>query len=178
VAAGRRYKVRYTDAPDPQRGEPDAEGQGLSLYRVGAPPRPFAYMTVKDQPDWFRQVMGKGWSTIEGDFVWSEGPVAELRLPVDPQRARMLTLDLGSFVPGYEVHIDVHAVVNGKPAGTWAFYPTERRRRITLDLGGDPGAAQHIELQIDKPVRPIDYNISQDARRLGVSLYGIRKEAP
>lgn len=174
VANGRRYTVRFSDAPDPVRGEPDAEGQGLALFRMGAPPRPFSYLTVKAQPDYFRRVLGRGWSVIEGDFVWSDGPLAKLDLPADPQRGRMLTLDLGSFVPDNRTHMTVQAVVNGKPAGGWAFNLAERRRRVTVDLGAGSGAAQRIELKIDKPLRPIDHGGAQDARRLGVALYGIR----
>lgn len=177
VAGGRRYAVRFTGAPDPLRGEPDAEAQGLSLFRVGVPARPLDYVTVKAQPAWFRQVLGAGWSVVEGDFVWSDGTAAELRLPPDPQRARMLTLDLGSFVPGYGTRIAMEAVVNGRAAGSWVFYPTERRRRVALDLGTEAGAAQHIVLKIDRPLRPIDYGIARDARRLGVALYGIRQAA-
>jgi len=175
VAGPRRYTVRFSDAPDPVRGEPDAEGQGLALFRTGAPPRPFAYLTVEAQPGYFREVLGEGWSVIEGDFVWSDGPRAELKLPADPQRGRMLTLDLGSFIPDNKTQIKLQAVVNGKPAGGWAFNLAERRRRIVLDLGQDPGAAQRIELKIDKPLRPIDYGMGQDGRLLGVSLYGIKK---
>jgi hypothetical protein len=175
VAGGRRYQVRHTDAPDPVRGEPDIEGQGLSLFRAGAPPRPVAWITVRAQPAWFRQILGEGWSAIEGDAVWSDGPLAVLRLPPDARRGRMLTLDLGSFVPNYGTRIRLQAVANGRAAGSWIFYPTERRRRVTLDLGLAPGAAQRIVLTIDKPLRPVDYGIGQDTRRLGVSLYGIRQ---
>ncbi|WP_323142903.1 hypothetical protein [Massilia phyllosphaerae] len=175
VAAGRRYQVHHTDAPDPVRGEPEVEGQGLSLFRAGAPPRPVTWITVGAQPAWFRQVLGEGWSAIEGDAVWSDGPLAVLRLPPDAGRGRMLTLDLGSFVPDYGARIRLQAVVNGRAAGSWVFYPTERRRRVTLDLGPAPGAAQHIVLEIDKPLRPADYGIGPDTRRLGVSLYGIRQ---
>ena len=177
VAGGRRYQVRFTGAPDPVRGEPAAEGLGLSLFRVGAAPRSFAYVTVRENPAWFRQVLGEGWAAIEGDYVWSDGPRAVLRLPPDAQRGRMLTLDLGSFVPGYGTRIVLQAVVNGRAAGSWTFYPTERRRRVTLNLGTAPGAAQHIVLKIDKPMRPIDYGIGPDARLLGISLYGIRQAA-
>jgi len=175
VAGGRRYQVRHTDAPDPVRGEPDIEGQGLSLFRAGAPPRPVAWITVRAQPAWFRQILGEGWSAIEGDAVWSDGQLAVLRLPPDARRGRMLTLDLGSFVPNYGTRIRLQAVANGRAAGSWIFYPTERRRRVTLDLGLAPGAAQRIVLTIDKPLRPVDYGIGQDTRRLGVSLYGIRQ---
>ena len=176
VAANRRYFVRQTGAPDPERGEPDVDALGLSFYKPGATPRPFAYVTVKEQPAYFKEILGKGWSVVEGDFVWTNGPVAEINLPADPQRPRMLTLDLGSFIPAYDVRLRVQATANGKPAGRWEFYASEIRRRITLDLGADPGAAQHIELNIDKPVTPAQYKISPDTRLLGLSLYGIKKD--
>jgi len=175
VAGGRRYLVRHTDAPDPVRGEPDAEAQGLSLFRAAAPPRLLTWITLREAPAWFRQILGEGWSTIEGDSVWSDGPLAVLHLPADGGRGRMLTLDLGSFVPDYGAQIRLQAAANGRAAGNWTFYSSERRRRVTLDLGPAPGAAQHIVLTIDKPLRPVDYGIGRDTRALGIAMYGIKK---
>jgi hypothetical protein len=178
VAHNRRYYVQQVDAPNAARGEPDVETFGLALYREGAPPRPFAYLTVKDAPDTFRHILGNGWSTIEGDFVWTDGHVAEINLPPDPARGRMLTLDLGSFVPNGEVRLNVQAFANGRPAGTAAFNFIEIRHRFTLDLGPEPTAPQHIELKIDNPTSPKQFNLAPDTRLLGLSLYGIRKDNP
>ncbi|QJD99115.1 hypothetical protein HH212_02915 [Massilia forsythiae] len=177
AAANPHYLVRHTTAPDPLLGEPDAEALGLSLYRAGAAPRPFSYVTVREAPDYFKGILGKGWAAVEGDFVWTEGSPAEIRLPAAPGRARMLTLDMGSFIPNPYVYLHVQARANGKPAGAWVFYTSEVRRRITLDLGADAAAEQHIELHIDRPHAPSEFNLSADARRLGLSLYGIKKEA-
>jgi hypothetical protein len=178
VEHNRRYYVQQVDAPNVARGEPDIETFGLALYRKGAPPRPFAYLTVKDAPDAFRQILGKGWGTIEGDFVWTDGHVAEINLPADPARGRMLTLDLGSFVPNGEIRLSVQAFANGRPAGTAHFNFIEIRHRFTLDLGPEPTAPQHIELKIDNPTAPKQFDLSPDARLLGLSLYGIRKDNP
>ena len=176
AASQRRYFVSYGDAPDPARGEPDAEALHLALYRAGAARPPLDYASVKSQPAFFRQILGKGWTAVEGDFVWSEGPLAQLRLPADPQRTGKVTLYFGSFIPNTQVRMNVQAFVNGKPGGTWTFDATELRRRITLDLGPDPAVEQHIAFKIDKPLRPVDFKLSPDARLLGISLYGIKKE--
>lgn len=176
VAHNRHYQVRPTGAPDPVLGEPDVEALGLSLYRAGAPARPAAYVTVKDEPGYFKGILGKGWSYPEPEFVWTEGPLAELHLPADPARGRWLALDFGSFVPAGDVILRVQAYANGKPAGTSLYYTSEIRHRFPVDLGADPGAAQHIRIRIEGAVSPQQYHISPDPRQLGLSLYGIRKE--
>lgn len=180
VAHNRRYDVHGPDAPDTALGEADVEAISVSLYRKGRPPRPsnFTPITVKANPDYFRPILGKGWSVLEGDYVWSDGSMAELNLPADPTRGRRFVLDFGSFVPSGEVHLNVQAFINGKPAGKTVYDSTEIRHRFPLDLGDDPGAPQHIELKINGAVTPAQYDINADTRRLGLSLYGVRKEAP
>mgnify|MGYP005809767003 CR=1 FL=1 len=178
VEHNRRYYVRQVGAPNATRGEPDVETFGLELYRKGAPPRPFAYLTVKDAPDVFRRILGKGWSSVEGDFVWTDGHVAKINLPADPTRGRMLTLDLGSFLPKGDSLLNVQAFANGRPAGTARFNFIEARHRFTLDLGPQPTAPQHIELKIDNPTSPKQFDLSPDTRLLGLSLYGIKKDNP
>jgi hypothetical protein len=165
-------------APDPVRGEPDAALLGLAFYRVGAALRPATYRTVKDEPAYFKQILGKGWSTDEGDYVWSDGPVAELNLPADPARGRWLRLDLGGFIPVDDVVVRVRAGANGKPAGATVYSVTERRHRLPVDLGLDSGAAQHIVLTLEGIATPARYfPSSADTRRLGVAIYGIKKDS-
>lgn len=177
-AANRRYFVGPDGAPDPVRGEPDAALLGLAFYRVGAAVRPATYRTVKDEPAYFKHILGKGWSNDEGDYVWSDGPVAELNLPADPARGRWLRLDLGGFLPVDDAIVRVRAGANGKPAGATVYSVTERRHRFPVDLGLDPGAAQHIVLTLEGIATPARYfPSSADTRRLGVSIYGIKKDS-
>jgi hypothetical protein len=177
LASNRRYEVVMADTLDPARGAPDIEVHRVALYRFGAPPRPLAYVTVKEQPDYFHHILGRGWSTLEGDYVWTDGPVAQIDLPADPARGRRLMLDLGSFTPGFELRQHAQAYVDGRPAGQleWGF--DEPRRRFSIDLGSDPGAAKHIELRIAGPVTPKQFGLGEDTRQLGLSLYGIDRES-
>ena len=170
----RRFFVRPTRTADMVAEEPDFQGQGLLLYRHGRVLTPVQYTQLVDHKDYFRSILGKGWADIETDFVWSTGPVAEINLPADPQRAHEIHLDLGSFMPEktFRQHVDV--TVNGRSAGGWDFDNFEMRRQIKIPLGPEPGAPQHIELHIAHPVSPKQYNWSPDDRLLGVSLYGIR----
>jgi len=180
VAANRRsnrhYFVRKADTPDPALGEPAFEAQGMEFYRVGAPPRPLAYIALNEHQDYFRTILGRGWSSFEGGWSWSDGAIAEINLPPDPQRPRGLALDLGSFLPFGWVSLKLQVLVNGKPAGNWLFDTSVYRQRVALDLGPTPGAAQHIELRIATPRSPKEYGVSDDARQVGLSLYGILKK--
>jgi hypothetical protein len=172
----RRFFVRNMSTPDAARGDADIEGMGLLLYRHGRTDAPLAYTRVGDSKDVFRAILGSGWSDLEADYVWSLGPVAEIRLPADPARGRTLRLDVGSFIPEdfFRQHLDV--LVNGRPAGGWDFNHFEIRRQIRVDLGPDPGAAQHIVLRIAHPAAPADYpSWPVDGRKLGVSLYGMQQ---
>jgi hypothetical protein len=176
VAANRRYEVHAVDALDPARGEPDIEAQGVALFRAGAPLRPLAFVTVKQQPDYFKRILGPGWSALEGGFVWTDGPVAHIDLPPDPARGKTLTLDLGAFLPRTDFRQQASAYVNGKLAGQMEWRYFVARHRFPIDLGPDPGAEKHIELRIAHPIRPIDFDQGADGRRIGLALYGIKKD--
>src|SRR5205823_1564602 len=110
-----------------------------------------------NQKDVVSGILGKGWSQLEPEYVWSDGPVAGINLPADSKRAGPVYLDLGSFIPGKSITQHVDVVVNGKLAGGWDFDSLEMRRQVRVDLGTDPGAAQHIELRIAHPVAPREY---------------------
>lgn len=170
----RHYFARYMRTADEQRGDADIEGQGMLLYRQGRVDTPGAYTKVISNPDYFRPILGKGWSNIEGDFVWSNGPVAEINLPANPARSGVVRLDLGYFRWERKSIQQLEVLVNGKSVGKWGFNPVEERRQIKVELGPEAGAAQHIELKIANPKSPLEQGLSADDRKLGVMLYGIR----
>jgi hypothetical protein len=175
LANPRRFLVRAMRMQGMTLEQPDIAGQGLLMFRHGRTLTPAVYTTVAQQPDYFRQAMGKGWSKMEGDFAWSDGPVAELNLPANPER-RMLSLDLGVFLADrtQRQHFDV--VANGNVIGGGDFEFIERRRQFAFDLGPEAAAPQHVEIRIAHPISPQEIGWSVDTRRLGVSLYGIREK--
>jgi len=166
LAGNRRYEVRRTVAPDPVRGEPALDVLGLSFYRIGAAPRPAHWFDVATHPASFRPVLVQGW-TIEGEGARAAGPLAVIDLPADPARTGRLTLDAGTVIPALDARLTVHAAVDGKPAGAWTLYASERRRRIVLDLGPDPGAPKHIALRLERSA----------GHALDLWLYGVRVDA-
>jgi hypothetical protein len=170
----RRYFARYMRTADETRGDPDIEGQGMLLYRHGRVDTPGAYTKLVDHRDYFRSILGKGWGDFEGSFVWTLAPVAEINLPADPARTGALRLDLGYYRWERKSTQQLEVFVNGKSVGQWGFDPIQERRQIRVDLGDHPDAAQHIELKIANPKSPLELGLSQDYRRLGVSLYAIR----
>lgn len=174
LATARRYQVQLTGAPKLQLGNPDIEELSLTLYRHGerlpAPP----FVLLQEQPQSIKPLLGEGWANVEGEFVWSIGPVARINLPADGRRGDEVALDIGAFMPDIYFHQPLEIVVNGKPVQQLVLNAFNRRRQLRIPLGGDSGAEQHIELRIGQPVSPQERGLSADARKLGVSLYGIR----
>lgn len=170
----RRYLVQLTGAPKLALGDPDIEELSLTLYRQGerqpAPP----FVLVQQQPQYFQSVLGAGWANIEGEFVWSIGPVARIALPADSRRGDEVALDIGAFMPDIYFHQPLQIAVNGKPVQQLVLNAFNRRRQLRIPLGADGAAPQQIELRIGQPVSPQERGLSADARKLGVSLYGIR----
>lgn len=176
LATSRRYLVQATGAPHPELGDAEIEQLGLALYREGtAAPAPMApYVTVQQQPQYFVPLLGEGWSSIGGEFIWSVAPVAHIELPADSRRGDEVTLDLGSFMPDIKFRQSVQIWLNGRPVRQLDFNAFDHRRQIRIALGAEGSAKQHIEVRIARPVSPAELGLSSDARKLGVSLYGIR----
>lgn len=177
LATPRRYVVRGAESL--AHGEADFVGIGLAFHRVGGPPVPSRYLAGKTDPEALGALLGEGWSDLGAGYAWTIGPVAHLRLPADARRGDSVTLDMSAFVPVAEVRHQLRAYVNGRPAGSWEFTAEQLRKLVRLDLGAGGAGPQDIELRIADPKSPKDLGLSQDDRKLGVSLYAIRiREQP
>lgn len=172
LATPRRYVVRGAESL--AHGEADFVGIGLAFHRVGGQSTPSRYLAGKTDPEALGALLGSGWSDLGSGFAWSVGPVAHLRLPADARRGGSVTLDMSAFVPLPEVRQHMQAFVNGRLAGSWEFTAEHHRQLVRLDLGDGAAGAQDIELRIADPKSPKDLGLSQDDRKLGVSLYAIR----
>jgi hypothetical protein len=125
--------------------------------------------------------LGEGWSQPEEWGVWSEGPSAQLTLPVDARvtgRLR-LSLRLGAFV-GAEGEQRVTCLLAGMPAAEWQFHAGNAPAWHEL-LVPEPALAAarrsqqlSIRFQIHAPASPQALGLNQDSRQLGVALYGLK----
>jgi hypothetical protein len=167
----RHFIVRGPEAVE--KAEPDVVGLSLALYQVGGTPATGRFLAVKEDKDLFSGMLDGAWSGIDGEFAWSIGPIAHIRLPADARRGDAITLDLGAFVPAPEVRQRLEILINGKPSGRLEFSHADQRHQVRLALG-DGAAAQDIELRIAEPRSPQELGLGADTRKLGVALWGIR----
>jgi len=117
-------------------------------------------------------VLAGGWSEVEGDFVWSVGPEAQLDIQV-PAGSKKISIDLASFVPGNKTQ-QVKISVDGIFESSVVFNALENRQSITIDLGVSHSENRLITFGISEPLSPKKLGLSNDTRELGVALYGFR----
>jgi hypothetical protein len=122
--------------------------------------------------------LGAGWSQPEAWGVWSEGPRAELSVPLDarPIEPLSLSLEVGAFVPRDHGKQRIQCWINGVLADVWEFTaeagtgwrqvpvpaPAMELARSTLQLS--------VRFEIGVPGSPKSQGLGQDSRALGVAL--------
>jgi hypothetical protein len=175
VAHGQRYHVRKLI---PGAEAPVAQGMGLGVYPFQAPDMSaLGEVTVTAHPELFRNfILDSGWSSLESQFVWSEGRTARLILHTAPNFAGMAELDLGAFIPRPDADQVVTIDAGANRSGPYRFVMADQRKRIRFPINAGSDGVAVIVLQIDHPISPKKAGLSEDARVLGVSLYGIKLE--
>ncbi len=120
--------------------------------------------------------LGNGWSAPEAWGVWSDGPRAELSLPVDP-RGRMelgLACEVGAFVPLDRSEQRVEVWINGVSSAVWQLEATPgwRELRVPPQALQPAGATLwlSVRFEIASPSSPKARGDSDDARQLGLAL--------
>lgn len=173
VARGTRYRIRKLQ---PGGEAPLAQGMGLGIYRFDVPNLSvLGEATVAARPELFSgSILGSGWSALESQFVWSEGKLARLTVHLSPNFQGALELDLGSFIPRPEADQLLTVQAGATRSGPHRFVTTEQRKQIRIPVVAGADGVVQVELQIDHPVSPKQAGMSEDARILGVSLYGIK----
>lgn len=116
-----------------------------------------------------------GWYEVEREGRWSDGQMAEIRLPRPAHLARGLRLELDGRVYGTAVlgPARLEVALAGGEATTLA-YPDDgfRTQCVELDLAVLPDAAEVavVTLRRIDPVAPSELGEGSDARRLGLLL--------
>jgi len=151
---------------------------GLLFYSVAPPllPVPCNVTIARDKFLFRYSILGKGWSSFDGDFAWSDGKEVELLLRVPPKKAKLIQLDLAAYLPrGNSVqHVEVQS--KGTIVASFDFGPTANRGIRSFAIPESSDEQIKLELLISNPVSPLEEKLSVDARKLGVGLYGIRIE--
>lgn len=155
--------------PVAEKPKPPAVIEPKPQVRAEAPaPQPYTlgqalnFNDVQVEP-----YLRKGWSGRESWGRWTDGPVAELRLPMDKFSTDgnyTLTLTCGLFQPDKQTVI---VSLNGVPIGKIGPNPSKRDVRLPFD-GKLLRQQNLIVFHIEKPVSPKELGHSDDPRKLGL----------
>jgi hypothetical protein len=126
-----------------------------------------------------RRYLGRGWSSYEPTGIWTDGPVAELilhvePLPTGPPDVHLLLTPF--FSKGRPQRITV--AVGGNDLCSWDFpYKPVRfarwcKMRIPLHLMAS--GSIRLQLQVQDPHSPKQAGMSDDQRALGLMLHEMR----
>jgi hypothetical protein len=133
-------------------------------------------LTIASQPETFsKYLLSSGWSVLEPSHVWSEGRDARLSIQLAPNFSGVIALDLAAFVPrpDYVQEVTIDA---GQATKSVTFSQAEQRKRIEVPLRADANGRLVVSLHIARPISPKKAGLSDDGRKLGVALYGLKIE--
>jgi len=132
------------------------------------------YISVHARKAAFRKILARGWTNPEADFVWSLGAHAEIGLPLQKNFKGELLLDLSAYLPRASSQQELQLFINKQWVKTVRFTLSANRQKISLPLNTSKKRGAILEFVIAKPMKPSVYSHSQDARQLGVALYGLQ----
>lgn len=149
---------------------------GLSFYRH------FDHPFISTKESWTvgsnkfiysNYLLGKGWSGIEENFVWSIGKDSELFLRIDSQQVNRIHLDVAAFLPKPDSVQQVAVKINDVIVAHLTFSADANRGFRTVDLPQKTNEFVKINLSVSNPTSPQQAGLSGDPRVLGIALYGI-----
>jgi len=139
-----------SDAASPPAEIPKAPayalGQVLDFSGGGSAPRPY---------------LAFGWGQLGVNGIWTDGPLAMLRLgmeAVDPARPLILEIDAHPYLARSHQQLDVDLVVNGRGLASWRFTADPSTTRQRVRIPGALAAERHgldVELRIRNPEAPL-----------------------
>jgi hypothetical protein len=122
-------------------------------------------------------LLGTGWSVNEDWGTWSDGPAADLSLPLDAgAQGGDIELEIqGSafLAAGHEAQ-EVRVAVNGRELARWRYAlgdPDDRRRVVVpADLVASGGDRLHVAFRFPDAVSPKAAGVNEDTRVVGLGL--------
>ena len=150
---------------------------------AAAPPAPaYAMGEVLDfkEKGTARKYMTFGWGTSLSNGTWTEGPLAMLRLgldPVAPSAPLVLTVEAAAFVVPQHPRLHVDVFVNGQPVDQWtlryAFRPASRwETRIPAALTAGRRDL-NVEFRFRNPEAPLYLGTGPSSNFLGLNVSSV-----
>lgn len=124
--------------------------------------------------------LGQGWSRPETWGAWSNGPQAQLILPLKPGlQGKPLRVEIigVAFVTAESPDRNVQVWVNDRQITSWHFEYPANEYAYTVDIPADLTSSNDpviIDLRTENPVSPYSLGLSPDARALGVGVSSVR----
>ncbi len=170
----RRLVVRGPNTRLPDAIHPEIVAAGLTLYAY-QPPTGTDLMDVKvaEHASLFQDYfLGTGWSGVEGPFVWSDSDEAHVVLDLGKEFVGNVSFDLGAFLPHPDSTQDVEIYVANRRVGAAHLSQATPRQKVVAHVQTLGVNRIDFTLKILHPISPKEAGLSDDFRRLGVSLFG------
>jgi hypothetical protein len=127
-----------------------------------------------------RKYLTFGWTDPTPSGTWTDGPLAMLRLGIDPAPDTTAALDLDIdavplLAPGHPL-LDVDLLVNGQLLATWTYDQSSPPRR-TVRIPAAVAASRHeidVEFQVRNPESSQYLGVGPDPRFFGLNLRSMR----
>lgn len=174
LRTGPRYSVISAHAVPGGNVAPDLKFSDFALFKEPINLSVGNALTVRHDAVLLTAVLGGGWSTLEGDFVWMDEPQAHLTLGVGKGFTGDVALDLSAFVPRPDSVQHISITVDGQAPVNALFDGKTNRQTVVVPLKDTTTDAIVISIVDHDLISPKAIGLSQDSRTLGVSLYGIK----
>lgn len=147
---------------------------GLSFRRFGPPDlASYGSLRIREQAEIFRAfVLGEGWSSLEGDHVWTDDGEATLSFKLPDGYSGTVLLDLAAYLPREDdvQHVDI--LSSGHVLARADFNRSQARKTVEVPIAGSRTSGTLL-IRVSRPQSPSSAGVSSDTRRLGVALYSI-----
>lgn len=183
IASGNLYIASVDDLPAAQFDK-ITDLSGLSLYNVTSIYRTrtdaFDSLNLADSSQKLKAslMLSNGWSSHDGPFVWQTEPTATLNisLPADG-KAAILRIVMNGLPMNAGQTQTVTALLAGQTLGSFTLEPSgmPQEHRIQLPAVNSSAVAK-ISFTVDQLFSPVDIELSEDPRKVGMALQGFSIE--
>lgn len=121
-----------------------------------------------------KQYQGQGWSAPENNLTWTDGKSASLVIPVSQPQSDLIlnTTVLFPFVVGDLVNQKVNVYTSGNKLGEWDI-SSGGNYMIKIPKNYITNNLLEIMFELPNAVSPMELNVSNDKRTLGIAVQSI-----